>query len=106
MTTGGRVEAAQAVELRTRVGGYLEKISFKEGQWSSRRRAVQIDPRPYQEQAEAECCGRADETVADLERVRMLMTKAAIARGGPGRGRRTEAQATLVATRAAMNLVG
>ena len=43
-----RTEARQAVEVRARVGGYLEKILFKEG---SRVRAGQlllvIDPRPY-----------------------------------------------------------
>jgi RND family efflux transporter MFP subunit len=43
-----RTEARQAVEVRARVGGYLEKVLFKEG---SRVRAGQllmvIDPRPY-----------------------------------------------------------
>jgi membrane fusion protein (multidrug efflux system) len=43
-----RTEARQAVEVRARVGGYLEKVLFKEG---SQVRAGQpllvIDPRPY-----------------------------------------------------------
>ena len=43
-----RTEARQAVEVRARVGGYLEKILFKEGsQVRAGQLLVVIDPRPY-----------------------------------------------------------
>lgn len=45
----GRLESPQMVNLRARVGGYLEKIHFKEGtEVKAGDLLVTIDPRPYQ----------------------------------------------------------
>jgi membrane fusion protein, multidrug efflux system len=44
-----RTEARQAVEVRARVGGYLDKVLFKEGsQVQAGQVLFVIDPRPYQ----------------------------------------------------------
>lgn len=45
----GRLESPRMVSLRARVGGYLEKIHFKEGtEVKAGDLLVTIDPRPYQ----------------------------------------------------------
>jgi len=63
-----RTEARQAVEVRARVGGYLEKVLFKEG---SQVRAGQlllvIDPRPYKA-ALQEARGSLAQAQASLEK--------------------------------------
>jgi RND family efflux transporter MFP subunit len=47
----GRTEAASRVELRARVTGYLDKVSFKEGAEVKQGDVLfEIDPRPYQAQ--------------------------------------------------------
>lgn len=110
----GRVEAMQTVEIRARVGGFLEKISFKEGTTVKRGDVLfEIDSRPYRaelEKAEAEVLrieARLKRVSADLERLRQLLSKASVAREDVDRaeGDRTEAQAAVVAARAAMSLV-
>jgi multidrug efflux system membrane fusion protein len=54
----GRTEAVQTVEVRARVGGYLEKINFKDGtKVKTGDLLFVIDPRPYRaelDRAEAE----------------------------------------------------
>lgn len=45
----GRTEAVESVEVRARVTGYLEDISFKEGDEVTKgQQLYKIDPRPYQ----------------------------------------------------------
>jgi RND family efflux transporter MFP subunit len=45
----GRTEAVDAVEVRARVDGYLEKVNFKEGALVKQGDVLfEIDPRPYQ----------------------------------------------------------
>jgi RND family efflux transporter MFP subunit len=49
----GRTAAVESVEVRARVGGYLEKVNFKEGELVHKGDVLfEIDPRPYQAQAE------------------------------------------------------
>ncbi|UEP50561.1 efflux RND transporter periplasmic adaptor subunit [Burkholderia ambifaria] len=44
----GRVEAVDAVELRPRVSGYLQRVAYKEGDLVAQGAVLfQIDPRPY-----------------------------------------------------------
>lgn len=49
----GRTSAVESVEVRARVGGYLEKINFKEGSLVKKGDLLcEIDPRPYQAQVD------------------------------------------------------
>ncbi|SAI68225.1 HlyD family secretion protein [Bordetella ansorpii] len=76
----GRLEAVDAVELRPRVSGYLERVAFREGDFVTRGDVLfVIDPRPYrialdraiaqQQQARA----AAQLARVQLQRVRTLM---------------------------------
>ena len=48
-----RTAAVDSVEIRARVGGYLEKINFKEGTLVNKGDVLfEIDPRPYQAQVD------------------------------------------------------
>ncbi len=59
----GRIAATDAVEVRTRVSGYIERIAFKEGdEVKSGDLLFVIDPRPYK--------AAYDSAAAQLERVR------------------------------------
>lgn len=54
----GRVEAAEAVDLRPRVSGYIQEVAFEEGELVEAGDLLfQIDPRPYEARAQA---ARAD----------------------------------------------
>jgi RND family efflux transporter MFP subunit len=49
----GKTAAIESVELRARVGGYLQKVRFKEGNEVRKGQVLfQIDPRPYQNELE------------------------------------------------------
>jgi RND family efflux transporter MFP subunit len=49
----GRSAAVESVEVRARVGGYLDKVNFKEGELVHKGDVLfEIDPRPYQAQAD------------------------------------------------------
>ncbi|WP_321804174.1 efflux RND transporter periplasmic adaptor subunit [Burkholderia sp. BCC1993] len=76
----GRVEAVDAVELRPRVSGYLQRIAYKEGDLVARGAVLfEIDPRPYRialDRANAQQQrARAAASLADvqLKRVRTLI---------------------------------
>src|SRR5690606_31917038 len=44
----GRIEAPQTVELRPRVSGYIDRVTFEEGEMVSEGDVLfVIDPRPY-----------------------------------------------------------
>src|SRR5215471_14247375 len=83
----GRLEAVDAVEVRPRVSGYVERVAFKEGE-DVRKGALlfQIDPLPYQaELARAEAVlaeARSAAALAGraLERSRPLVAAEAISR--------------------------
>src|SRR5262249_38299497 len=71
----GRLEAAESVEVRARVNGYLQSIHFKDGVIVKKGDLLfVIDPRPYQaelERAKAELAlaiARLDRTEKDLAR--------------------------------------
>ncbi len=58
---GGRLEAVESVELRPRVSGYIQRVSFDEGQEVAKGTLLfLIDPRPFQ--------AELDRARADLER--------------------------------------
>src|SRR5438105_6356936 len=78
----GRMEAVNAVEVRARVTGYLEKAHFKEGADVKEGDVLfEIDPRPYQaELARAEgnvvqAEGRLQRLEADYQRAARLLGK-------------------------------
>jgi RND family efflux transporter MFP subunit len=75
----GRVDAAQKVELRARVTGYIDKIQFKEGSDVKKGDAlVVIDPRPYQAALdEAQSKLKLAEAQRDLSKRTLERAKAA-----------------------------
>jgi RND family efflux transporter MFP subunit len=83
-TTTGRTAAVEQVDVRARVGGYLDKINFQDGQDVKAGDVLfEIDPRPYQAdvmRAEADVdkwqaqLRKAD---ADVARNRRLLPKGA-----------------------------
>lgn len=76
----GRLEAAESVEVRARVNGYLQSIHFKDGAIVKKGDLLfVIDPRPYQaelERARAELAlatARLERTEKDLARAQKLL---------------------------------
>ncbi len=76
----GRLEAAESVEVRARVNGYLQSIHFKDGVIVKKGDLLfVIDPRPYQaelERAKAELAlaiARLERTEKDLARAQKLL---------------------------------
>lgn len=76
----GRFEAVDAVEVRARVAGYLERVHFKDGQSVARGDLLySIDPRPFQatlDQAKAELAQaqtKVENSSKDVERGRPLV---------------------------------
>jgi len=81
----GRLEAVRTVELRPRVGGYVEKVNFREGAIVRKGDVLFIiDPRPFQaefDRAEAELQRAVDRTnlaKAEAVRARKLLDARAI----------------------------
>lgn len=81
----GRVEAAETVELRPRVSGYIEEVAFEEGELVEQGDLLfQIDPRPYQArvgaaQAElAQARSQLAQAGSEAERARVLLGRQAI----------------------------
>ncbi|MBS3666667.1 efflux RND transporter periplasmic adaptor subunit [Vreelandella boliviensis] len=81
----GRVEAAETVELRSRVSGYIEEVAFEEGELVEQGDLLfQIDPRPYQArvgaaQAElAQARSQLAQAGSEAERARVLLGRQAI----------------------------
>ena len=59
----GRFDATEAVEVRARVSGYLEKVNFDDGQMVNKGDILfEIDPRPYQHAVDQ---AKADRDAAD-----------------------------------------
>ncbi len=82
----GRFEAVDAVEVRARVGGYIERVAFHDGEIVRKGDLLfAIDPRPYQAavtQADGQLAqARSQLTLAnrELERARSLIVTHAIA---------------------------
>ncbi len=83
----GRTDAAQSVDLRARVSGYLSKINFKPGDEVEQGELLfEIDAREYQaalDRAEAEVAGldaRVKRTEADFRRAEKLLPSNTITR--------------------------
>jgi RND family efflux transporter MFP subunit len=81
----GRLEAIEAVEVRARVSGYLDKVHFKEGKEVKKGDLLfTIDQRPYQaeyEHADAEyqrAASQAELAKNDAERAKRLISTKAI----------------------------
>jgi RND family efflux transporter MFP subunit len=109
----GRIEAAQTVDLRARVTGYLVKIAFRAGSAVNQGDLLfEIDPRPYQaelDKAQAEVTraeARLKRLTADFERAKKLMAGGGIGAENFDRiaGDREEAQAALHAAQAARDV--
>lgn len=84
----GRLEAIQSVEVRPRVGGYIDAVRLPEGAHVHRGELLfQIDPRPFQAEvnrlAAALQGARAKAALAraDADRARRLIAQQAIAQG-------------------------
>lgn len=74
----GRLEAVESVEIRPRVGGYVDSIDFAEGALVRRGQTLfRIDPRPFQ-----------DEVERLQAEVRRAEAKAALATSDSARGKR------------------
>src|SRR5262249_43427161 len=107
----GRLEAAETVELRSRVSGFLVKVNFREGTAVRQGDLLfEIDPRLYQaavQKAEAELArSEADLRLADAEAARIMRLRESgtisgeeIARAGAGRDK---ARAGVIVARAAL----
>lgn len=81
-TVTGRFEPTEAVDLRARVSGYLDRVSFKDGQEVTKGDVLfVIDPRPYERalaQAQAElnqAKTRISNASLDVERARGLVER-------------------------------
>jgi multidrug efflux system membrane fusion protein len=65
----GRLEAVESVEIRSRVGGYVESVHFAEGgRVAAGELLYQIDPRPFK--------AEVDRLTAERERARAQLTLA------------------------------
>ncbi|WP_346839009.1 efflux RND transporter periplasmic adaptor subunit [Microbulbifer sp. SAOS-129_SWC] len=83
----GRVAAPETVDLRPRVGGYIESVNFTEGELVTRGQVLfEIDPRPYQARVKAAVArlaqAKSQLTLADSQarRARQLLASHAISR--------------------------
>jgi len=81
----GRLEASQTVEIRSRVGGYLVKDAFPEGEEVKAGDLLfEVDPGPYQKAVDAAAAevkaAEAQLKLADAEynRARLLLTRTAV----------------------------
>lgn len=81
----GRVEAAETVELRSRVSGYIQKVAFEEGELVEQGDLLfLIDPRPYQARVNAAQADLAQaksqqaQAGSEAERARVLLGRQAI----------------------------
>jgi RND family efflux transporter MFP subunit len=110
----GNTEAMENVEVRARVTGHVVRIAFKPGTMVKQGELLfEIDARVYQAElnkAEAELKrseARLKRATANLERARRLVAKGARARDEYDQidAERTEAQAVVVAARAARDFV-
>ena len=55
----GRLEAVQSVEIRPRVGGYIDRIAFQEGTRVRKGEILlRIDPRPFRAEVERQAAAR------------------------------------------------
>ncbi len=108
----GRVEAVETVELRPRVGGYIDRVNFTEGREVKKGDVLfDIDPRAWRaalQHAEAELQrARVQELLArtELERARKLIDTNSISTGefDQRRAAHAQAEAGVLAAQAALD---
>lgn len=107
----GRFEAVERVEVRARVGGYLESVHFEDGQLVERGQLLfVIDPRPYEAAVDraraqlAEAESRVELARLESGRAERLVSTAATARATLDQrvAEQQGAEAALAAARAAL----
>ncbi|MBX6331802.1 MAG: efflux RND transporter periplasmic adaptor subunit [Gemmatimonadaceae bacterium] len=83
----GRLQAVDAVEVRPRVSGYIQRVTFKEGKEVKRGDVLfVIDPRPYQAELDRataqleEARTRAQLAEREVQRAQTLIARQAISR--------------------------
>ena len=83
----GRLEAVNSVEIRPRVGGYIEAVHFEEGSRVRKGQLLfQIDPRPYRAEVgrltaeQQRARAQAELAKANRDRAQRLLDQNAIAR--------------------------
>jgi multidrug efflux system membrane fusion protein len=83
----GRLEAVNSVEIRPRVGGYIEAVNFEEGSRVRKGQLLfQIDPRPYRAEVgrltaeQQRARAQAELAKANRDRAQRLLDQNAIAR--------------------------
>jgi len=81
----GRLEAAESVEVRARVSGYLQSVHFTDGETVKKGALLfVIDPRPYQAELSrakatlAQTIAQHERTQKDLARVQQLVKSRAV----------------------------
>lgn len=108
----GRLEAIQSVEVRPRVGGYVDAALLPEGAHVRKGQLLfQIDPRPFQAEVDRAAAqlakARADAALAraDADRAQRLIAEKAIAQGEFDRldAAAKAAQADVAAAQAALD---
>lgn len=100
----GTVQAWQAVTIRTRVNGTLDKVFFTEGQEvKPGDKLAQIDPRPYQAALDAALAKKAQDQAVLANALRDLARYASLAKSDfASRQQLNTQQATVAETRAAI----
>jgi RND family efflux transporter MFP subunit len=97
----GRFEAVERVEIRARVGGYLDEVHFSDGDLVERGQLLfTIDPRPFRIAAD-QARAAVEAAAARLELARLEVRRAEQLRGGPALAEATydeRLQASLQAT--------
>jgi RND family efflux transporter MFP subunit len=100
----GRFEASRQVEVRARVGGYVQGVHFRDGQQVAEGQLLfTLDPRPAQAAAEAGKA-RAAQARADFERAQKLVAETAISQQEFDAAQATLASAESAATQSALDL--
>src|SRR6516162_2473517 len=92
----GKTAAVESVELRARVGGYLQTVQYKEGDEVKKDKILfGIDPRPYQielERAQARVVAaqaQVKESESDYRRLASLAPTGAVSKEDAEKGERT-----------------
>jgi RND family efflux transporter MFP subunit len=109
----GQTTAVESVQLRARVGGYLDKVDFKEGEMVKKGQVLfEIDPRPYQAELEEAIArakireAQATQAENDYQRTKRLFASRAASQEDLEKAERTRdvAVASLEAARAAIRV--
>jgi len=107
----GRLQAVNAVQVRPRVGGYVDSVEFKEGALVHKNDVLfRIDPRPFQAEVDRLAANRAQAQAelslaqANADRAKRLLAQHAIAQEEADRQATAaqSAQAELAAATAAL----